>query len=366
MLFSIETLMGLFPNYEGDTEITMIDTIMLDSREKKSNSLFVPIIGDRFDAHHYIEQAIENGVVATLWDRTIPIPERLKNNCQFFLVENTITSLQQLAQYYRNEVNPIVIGVTGSNGKTSTKDLIASVTSTMYNTYKTQGNLNNHIDLPLTILQIPRNTEVLILEMGMSDFGEIDRLTQIASPNYAVITNIGESHIEFLGSRAGIVRAKCEIINGLTENGILVLDGDEPLLKDVEKNDIEIIRCSVTRADYSNYVISNIEVSLDLTRFAVNGISYTIPLIGTHHAKNATYAIIIANKLQINCTQIQHGFNNLNQSEMRFENIQLENGAVIINDAYNASPTSMIAAIEVIKKIEKVKTKVLVLGDIFQ
>lgn len=206
-----------------------IHHIYTDSRQSVENGLFIPIVGERFDAHDFISGAIERGAVAALWSRSEQ-PEGIPKNFPLIYVDDTLKALQELAKAYRQALDPTVIGVTGSNGKTTTKELIAACLSATYKTAKTEGNLNNHIGLPLTILRMERDVEVLVAEMGMSAFGEIELLSSIGQPDHAVITNIGESHIEFLGSREGIAKAKLEITAGLRKQGQLIIDGDEPLL----------------------------------------------------------------------------------------------------------------------------------------
>lgn len=363
MLFSIDELRQLFPNSDGEHETVQIDEVNTDSRKQTKNSLFVPIVGERFNAHDFIEEAINQGAIAALWDQRYPIPHSLTKRCCFFYVEDTLKALQMLASYYRQKINPTVIGITGSNGKTTTKDIIASLLETTYETHKTAGNFNNDIGLPLTILSMSPQTEVLVLEMGMNDFGEIDLLTRIARPDYAIITNIGESHIEYLGTREGIAKAKLEIINGLKDTGILVIDGDEPLLQTLSLQQ-EIVHCGFK--DVNTHVISEVTITLDSTTFTVNGQTYDIPLTGAHHAKNATYAIVLAKKLSISERKIATGLQGIQHSQMRFETINHHSGAVIINDAYNASPTSIIAAIDVVKQLTEYKRKIVVLGDVFE
>lgn len=365
MLFSIESLKEIFPQFTGESTSNHVDAIMLDSRKQLKNSLFIPIVGDRFNAHDFIEGAIEQGAVATIWDKQYSVPPHVKDKCYFFYVDDTVEALQTLAKYYRNEINPTVIGITGSNGKTTTKDILASVLETTYKTHKTAGNYNNDIGLPLTILAMPRQTEMLVLEMGMNDFGEIDLLTQIASPDYAIITNIGESHIEFLGSRAGIAEAKLEIINGVKETGTVVIDGDEALLKDIEVKQ-EVICCGFEGLNEDSSVITDVQIKLNATIFTVDDTTYEIPLTGAHHAKNATFSIMIAKKLGISDQSIKLGLKQIEYSDMRFEKTIDNSGAVIINDAYNASPTSMIGAIDVIKGLKDYKCKIIVLGDVFE
>src|SRR5699024_9929022 len=278
----------------------------------------------------------------------------------FFFVKDTTNGLQQLAKEYRDKVNPIVVGITGSNGKTTTKDLVKAVVQTTKKTHATEGNFNNHIGLPLTILQMKKDTEVLVLEMGMNHFGEIDVLTKIAQPNYAIITNIGESHIEHLGSRSGISRAKLEIKNGLQSDGYLLVDGDEALLHHLREEKY-VITCGFNQIN--DVRINKVYLHAQTTTFEVNGQKYTIPLLGKHHAKNAAFAVEVASFLQIDHKKVQQGFDSFTHSNMRFEWLEGKNNVSIINDAYNASPTSMKAAIEVVKQIEGYSHKGLVLGD---
>lgn len=363
-LFSIDTLKTIFPQYVGESSEAAVESIMTDSRKVQPNSLFIPIIGERFDAHDFIESAIEHGAIATLWAREYPVPTHLKNKCFFFYVDDTVEGLQTLASYYRKRINPTVIGITGSNGKTTTKDLLAAMLETTYKTHKTAGNLNNHIGLPLTILSMPSDTEMLVLEMGMNNFGEIDLLTRIAKPEYAIITNIGESHIEHLGSREGIAKAKQEILNGLHKTGIIVIDGDEPLLQDLPSNQDSIAVGFEMSKEQT--LITDVEVNLNETTFTVDQVTYKIPLTGAHHAKNASYAIMIAKEVGLTETQMKHGLHQIEYSQMRFEKIVDPSGATLINDAYNASPTSMMGAIEVIRGLDAYEQKIVVLGDIFE
>lgn len=363
-MISLKELQSLFPNSAGNTMRSSIEKMMYDSRNELKNSLFVPFIGEKHDAHKYIGGAIKNGAIAALWNEKHSVPVEFEQQCMFFIVEDTEKALQKLASYYRDLINPIVIGITGSNGKTTTKDLVSSVLETKFNTHKTAGNFNNHIGMPMTILHMPANTEVLVLEMGMNNFNEIDLLSRLAKPDYAIITNIGESHIEFLGSREGISRAKLEIIHGLKEDGQLIIDGDEILLEPM-KGKSNVISCGFKQSGVE-YFIEQIKISGKTTEFQVNGHGYHIPLLGAHHAKNATFALIIAENLGICQEDIQRGFDQLKYSQMRFEWVTGKNGVTLINDAYNASPTSMIAAINVMKQMGDFSRKIVVLGDILE
>src|SRR5690625_8529 len=365
MIFTTKWLTTVFPEYQGNIQSSLtINEVTTDSRVKTNHALFIPLIGENFDGHDHVRQAIDHGSEAIVWRKDKPLPAFITNDFPVFYVNDTLAALQELALQYRNEINPIVVGITGSNGKTTTKDLVASIVQTTYQTHFTDGNFNNHIGLPLTILGMPRTTEVLILEMGMSDRKEIERLAEIAKPDYAIITNIGESHIEFLGSRQAIAEAKLEILQGLKKNGILIIDGDEELLEPI-RHDKHVITCGFNM--HNDVIIEQVEMDSSQTNFKLtNDANYTVPLLGRHHAQNATYAISLGKQLSITDQMIKKGLLTLKSTGMRFELLCGDNGVTIVNDAYNASPTYMKAAIEVIKQMIGYDDKVLILGDIFE
>lgn len=367
MLFDLEWLGKIFTNSNGNIKgNTTIEQISIDSREVHSNTLFIPIIGERFNGHAFAEQAIKNGAAAMIWGKDEKLPESIPANFPIFYTNDTTEALQTLAKAYRDLIQPIVVGITGSNGKTTTKDLVAAIGGSSYKTHYTSGNFNNLIGLPLTILAMPRQTELLILEMGMDRFGEIEALSNIAKPDYAIITNIGESHIEFLGSREGIAKAKLEIVSGMQASGILIFDGDEALLEElhIDKN-VTLYR--VGYSEHNDLRIQDALVSMNGTNFILdNQTDYDIPLIGKHHAKNATFAIALAKLLQIPVEKQKSGLRQLAHTPMRFEVLAGKDGTTVVNDSYNASPTSMKGAIEVIKQIDDYSKRVLVLGDILE
>ncbi|WP_067838841.1 UDP-N-acetylmuramoyl-tripeptide--D-alanyl-D-alanine ligase [Amphibacillus sediminis] len=364
-MLSFAFLAELFPEVTAKpTEDLNLTGVSTDTRLAMNGALFVPIKGERFDGHDYILQAKAQGAVAALWQKQQPIPDTMDRSFPLFLVEDTLLALQQLAKAYRKLVNPKVIAITGSNGKTTTKDLVTAVCKQKWRTHFTKGNLNNHLGVPLTILSMELDTEVLILEMGMNHFNEIDLLTQLANPDIAIITNIGESHIEHLGSREGIAQAKLEIINGLSENGLLIYDGDEPLLTKA----FECQTVSVGYSDSNQVTIDQVEIEMAQTSFTIKGIAkrFAVPLLGKHHAKNASYAIVIGQQLNLTLNQIANGLQMIETTGMRFEKIQGQHGSILINDAYNASPTSMHGAIEVFSQLKGYQRKILVLGDMFE
>ncbi|WP_234998357.1 UDP-N-acetylmuramoyl-tripeptide--D-alanyl-D-alanine ligase [Salirhabdus sp. Marseille-P4669] len=361
--FTTRWLTTIFPTYRGlAKDAIQIEEAFTDSRKKVHFGLFIPIVGENFDGHDFLKDAIQNGAVGAIWQKDKEIPSYVPTDFPLFLVDDTIVGMQRLAAFYREKVNPKVIAITGSNGKTTTKDFFANVFERKYKTWKTQGNLNNHIGLPLTILQMDPDVEVLIVEMGMNHFGEIETLSKIARPNFAVITNIGESHIEYLGSREGIAKAKSEIVLGLKEDGCILYDGDEPLLETLA-NKFSSYRIGFNKDN--NYCITDVLITNETTSFQLNGEAFVIQALGRHQAKNVSYAIVCAKLFGLTNEEIKQSLENVALTNMRFEKINTTSGALIINDAYNASATSMKASIEVIKEMDATR-KVLVLGDILE
>jgi len=354
-----------FQAIEGDwKDVNKLYGVGTDTRENLTNKLFIPLKGENFDGHDYIAEAIKRGARASLWRKGLPRPKTISANFPLIRVEDPLVGLQELAQSYLKKINPKVIAITGSNGKTTTKDLVYSVCQTAYQTHGTEGNFNNHIGLPLTILAMPEETEVLVLEMGMNHFGEIERLSEIAEPDIAIITNIGESHIEFLGSREGITKAKLEVISHMKKDGLLIYDGDEPLIE--LSNPINTATVGFNKGN--DYWINDCRVLNDGTTFKINqqNPTFKIPLIGKHQAKNAVYSYVVGQKIGLTHDQIQQGLANHTVTNMRFETIPGRNGAVLINDAYNASPTSMRVTIDTFTQLEGYQEKILVLGDMLE
>ncbi|MDQ0206447.1 UDP-N-acetylmuramoyl-tripeptide--D-alanyl-D-alanine ligase [Alkalicoccobacillus murimartini] len=338
-------------------------SVSIDTRSLQSGALYIPIVGERFDGHQFLAQAIEAGAKAAIWQGDVPVPKDLPDSFQLYFVQDTLTTLQELAKQYRAEVNPSVIAVTGSNGKTTVKDMLSSILTFAGPTYKTQGNFNNHIGLPLTILGMPKDCQYLILEMGMSGYGEIHLLSMLSLPNAAVITNIGESHMEQLGSREGIAKAKAEIRDGLVEAGTLYIDGDEPLLATLTEDTV----CSVGFSQSSDRQISEVHANAEGFHFTLHGVGQlVIPLLGRHNVKNAALAASLAAGLGLSYDQIQAGLKQVKISSMRLERSKGSRGELMINDAYNASPTSMVASLEALKDITGFSKYVAVLGDMYE
>ncbi|MBC8078865.1 MAG: UDP-N-acetylmuramoyl-tripeptide--D-alanyl-D-alanine ligase [Gorillibacterium sp.] len=360
---------GAKPEEDTAEEHLLVIGVSTDTRSIQPGNLFIPIAGATFDGHDYLATAVQNGAVAALWQKDKPIPA---NAPPLILVEDTVIALQRLARSYRRQLPLRVVGITGSNGKTTTKDLTAAALAVAFRTHKTPGNFNNHIGLPLTLLQMDEGTEVAVIEMGMSERGEIERLASIAEPDIVVITNIGESHLLQLGSREEIARAKTEALSGLREGGLLVYNGDEPLIAQVlpemiKPASLQVIRFGMNK-DNDLYPL-NIQIEQDGTRFLVNASGDTrffIPLPGKHNAQNAVAAYAVARHLGLGDEQIAQGLAAAVMTGMRIERMITPQGTIILNDAYNASPASTRAALHLLSELQVEGRKIAVLGDMLE
>ena len=351
---------------EQDYSDTVVTGISIDTRTIQPGDLFVPFRGEAVNGHKFVEQAFEKGAAASFWLADEPNPPK---NRPLIFVDDAEVALQQMAIAYRSEHKATFIGITGSNGKTSTKDILAGALSPYFKVQKTIGNFNNQLGLPITILQLDEDTEISVLEMGMSGFGEIEFLTRIARPHLAVITNIGEAHMQELGSRAGIAQAKYEITKGLLEEGVLFFDGDEPLLRALVAEDLDTETMSFGFAEHNTLVASHIETTETGSRFNVSGLmegTFEISVLGEHQVKNALSAILISKALGLTDEQIRTSLKQVTLTDMRMQLVPMENGPLFINDAYNAAPTSMRAAIQFVKKTAMRPEKWLVLGDMLE
>lgn len=345
-------------------EIT-IQGVSIDSRTVKPGNLFVPIIR-QLDGHNYVEEAFSKGAAGSFWQKDHPNPPI---HIPLIYVDDCLKALQTLAANYRKELSVKVIGVTGSNGKTTTKDMINSVLGTTYRVHKTTGNLNSQIGVPLTILEIDKSAEVAVIEMGMSERGQIDRLSCMAKPNVAVITMIGVSHLSTLGSREEIAAAKLEIVNGLENDGVLIYNGDEPLLTEGIKGiniAIPINTYSFGECETNDFYVESVVTNDEGSFFTVGENKFYIPLLGAHNVLNALATIAVASKMGLGLSEVDEGFRSLKVTGMRMEKIASPLGFTIINDAWNASPVSMTAAIKTFEELTGYSKKHLVLGDMLE
>lgn len=341
-----------------------INGVTIDSRKIEAGQLFIPFKGERTDGHQYVADAIKQGAAASFWQKDAPNPPE---NIPLIFVEDSLTAIQALAKSYLQQLSVKVVGITGSNGKTSTKDMTTSLLSLKYKVQKTEGNYNNHLGLPLTVLGLEEDTDIAVLEMGMSGRGEIDFLSKLAEPDIVVITNIGESHMQDLGSREGIAEAKLEILNGLKDKGRFVYFGDEPLLSSRMKDSVIDTKTFGMNPSNDLYPL-HIEALNNGSTFQINQIAspFELPVLGNHNILNALAAMLVAEYFNIPFEKMNKGLQSLKLTNMRMELVEGKSGVKIINDAYNASPTSMLAAIDVLKKLPGYKQKIAVLGDMLE
>ena len=327
--------------------------VSTDSRENLCEKLFIPLKGDNFDGHSFITTAIEQKAAGFLTENEAP------PNANFAVkVEDTKKALGDLAAYAMTKSNAKVIGITGSVGKTTTRQLIAGVVGTLGKTLATSGNFNNDIGLPLSILKMEGDEKYIVLEMGMNSLGEISYLSKIAKPDIAVITLIGTSHIEFLGSRENILKAKLEILDGLKENGTLLLNGNDPILFGL-KNEYKNTKYYGTQnCDYRLEVLKNAPEC----EFTIDNFTYKINIAGQHNIINASCAVLIGKLLGASNVQIQEGLSNFERVKYRQE-IKVVGDKKIILDCYNASLDSDLAALSVLKSMGDGR-KVAILGAI--
>ena len=311
-----------------------------DSRLIGPGDLFVPLKGAR-DGHDFIETAFENGAVATLSEKEV-------EGHPYLLVDDVLAAFQKLAQYVLEKSQVDVLAVTGSNGKTTTKDMLAQLLSTTYKTYKTQGNYNNEIGLPYTVLHMPEGTEKLVLEMGQDHLGDIHLLSEIAHPKAAIVTLIGEAHLEFFKDRKEIAKGKLQIADGMPAGGLLLVPAD-PIVEDFLPSQQEIVRFG-EGADIS---ITKLEERKDSLTFEANFLSDAIdlPVTGKYNATNAMIAAYVALKEGVSEEAIRASFKGLELTKNRTEWKKAGNGADILSDVYNANPTAMRLILETFSTI---------------
>lgn len=350
-------------DYSSPNRFSEIDSVVFDSRKATANSLFIPLQGET-DGHDYIQAAIKNGATTTLWGRP---EEEAPDNIAVIVVNDTLQALQDLAKSYLKTINPKVVGITGSNGKTTTKDMTAAVLGAKYNVHKTDGNYNNEIGLPMTILGMPAETEIIVLEMGMSSFGEIDLLSRLAEPDVAAISLIGESHLEHLGSRRNIAKAKLEILTGLKTDGLFIYPINEPLIREEMPIDRDFSKETFGTDETATIFAYDIESGKSKTTFKVNRDDSTIleiPVLGEYNVQNALIAIAIANHFDLSMTDIKPYLANFELTANRTQWLDGVNKSKILNDAYNASPTAMKAVLEAFTHLPREGRRLVLLGDI--
>ena len=352
-------------NMEADT--AWAKGVVIDSRLVKAGYIFIATKGEHVDGHSFIEKVYEMGALGVICEKAPDAPKGA-----YILVKDSFQALEALAEYYRTQLSIKVVGITGSVGKTSTKEFIASVCSKGFRTLKTRGNYNNEVGLPLTVLRIRSDCEVAVLEMGISDFGEMHRLSKVAKPDICVITNIGQCHLENLGTRDGILKAKTEIFDFLDLHGRVCLNGDDdklctitsvhgrqPLFFGMDSKN------AVYASDYQNKGLEGSAITIHCKEEAQESVfSAVIPLPGEHMVYNALAATAVGTLLGLTKEQIQEGIRDVQPVNGR-DHVIHAGSITIIDDCYNANPVSMKAGIDLLAQAADSR-KIAILGDMFE
>ena len=341
----------------------IVEGVSTDTRDIKLHNLFIPLVGAKYDGHTFAFDAIKKGAIATLWDKNHPTPYL---DAGIIVVDDTLKAYQKLANSYLKATKSKVIGITGSNGKTGTKDILASILKENFRVHKTAKNLNNEIGVPKTIMEMDLDDEAIVLEMGMERFGEISVLTNIANPDIAVITNIGDSHLLELGTKENIARAKFEILEGLKPDGIFIFNNDDDILREVIREysiSQRVIKIG-TRED-SDVIIRPIRSDESRSSFSIGEYAYSIPFIGKHQIYNVSVAITIAGLLGMDYASIVKGLSKVKLTGMRMELMHLPSFDVL-NDCYKSNPQSLMSCIETVYTMKGYKNKILILSDMLE
>ncbi len=339
-------------------------SISTDTRKLKENSIFIALKGDNFNGNDYVLQAILKGATICIVDEIKFNKEEIKEGITIIKVSNSKKALLDLAKCYRKKLDIKVVGITGSTGKTSTKDILAAFLSQKYKVFKTKGNFNNEIGLPLMIFDMDESYDIAVLEMGMSNFHEIHNLSEVAKPDIALITNIGITHIENLKTRENILKAKMEITDFFQKNNVLIVNSDNDLLKDLKSDNFSLIKAGILE-NSCDYKAFNIELSEEGCKFDIKNKTRIyknifMPIPGIHNVNNAVLAYACADILGVCHEDILKGIEKLERTSMRLDIIKNDN-ITLIDDTYNASPDSMKAAISVQKSL-KGHRKIAILG----
>ena len=347
-------------------ESDLIIDVVIDSRKANKDNVFVAVIGENLDGHKFMQSAYENGCKTFIKNASSSIKLN-SSDINLIEVEDTQIALGNIAKYYKEKFDIPYIGVTGSVGKTTTRDMIYATVSSKFNTLKNEGNLNNHFGVPLTLFNLDDSYECAVIEMGMSNFKEIEYLANIVNPKIGVISNIGLSHIENLGSQEGILEAKMEIATNFNENNTLVVNGDDKFLATLKEKNLNYSLKTFGFNKNNDIYCESYEMNEEDLTFTcyIDGKKEEIfiPTVGEHNIYNAMAAILVGKELNISLDDIKKGLKNFKATKMRLDIIK-NNKMTIINDAYNASPDSMEAALKILGRYKN--RKVAILGDMFE
>lgn len=359
-IFEIASKIGELQNLKEDK---ILNNISLNSKEIRKNSVFIAISGEKFDGHDFLKEAFDNGAILAIVNKNKKFNENIENKCGLIKVNDTNEALLAISKLYKEKFNVISIAITGSVGKTTTKDLMYNVISEKYKTIKTEGNYNNHIGVPLSLFNITNVTQAIACEFGMNHKGEISKLSKICKPDYSIITNIGLTHIGNLGSKENILKAKLEILEGMNKDSLLILNSDDDLLyKYKDKIDNKLLYYGIENKN-ADIIAEDIGFLNSSSRFKIKinkkelkdkcniseklkkNLEFNVNTIGKHQIMNSLAAISIGLNLGIDILKIKKGLENFKLEKMRQNILKLKN-IIIFEDCYNSSPTAFIASEE--------------------
>ena len=362
-LFNVPTAVIYSPD-----KFKAVGSVTIDSRIVKKNSLFIAIKGKRFDGHHFVNEAVKKGA-STVVINSRRLAEYDEINVPIITVKDTTKALGEIAKLWRKKLSSKIVAITGSSGKTTVKDMLAELLSEKFNVNKTIENNNNHIGVPLTILNTTEKHDVLVAELGTNHFGEIPYTSEIISPDYALITNIGASHVKYLKSKTGVWKEKSSLFDEtLKNNGKLFINYDDPIIKKYEvKRNKAVIYSSETRTDVYGKITKYTNDGKPVIELSGKGKKLTAepPIYGEQSAKSFIAAAAVALELGLNKNRLLENLKKLKMPPGRLNLIRLKN-IILIDDTYNANPDSTKAAIELVGKIKTKTRKILFLGDMFE
>jgi len=353
--------------YEPD-KFKAVNSVFIDSRKCKKNSLFIAIKGENFDGHNFVKDAIKNGATAVVINnKKLDLYDDVKT--PIIAVDNTIKAFGYLANVWRNKLKAKVISITGSNGKTTTKEILTTLLSSSFKVVSSEKNFNNHLGVPLTIFRANAGDDFLILEHGTNHFGEIKYTAELAAPNFALITNIGESHLEYFGDRFGVLKEKLELFNeAQKQKGLLFFNYNDPLLRKASKNFKRTYSFGTKgKPDLLAKVIEYDKEARPIVNISYGRMNLNVKLnlLGEKNIENFAAAVLIALKLGMKKKEIQIASGNIKPAKGRLNLIRLKE-SLVIDDTYNANPSSVIAALRVLRRIKIFPNKLLILGDMLE
>ncbi|MPW25177.1 UDP-N-acetylmuramoyl-tripeptide--D-alanyl-D-alanine ligase [Alkalibaculum sp. M08DMB] len=351
--------------YANINKYNKITSVCIDSRLAKKGSLFIALKGKNIDGHDCIEDAIKRGAVAILIEKEVNI----YTDRTIIQVKDNIKAIHELTKYYRSMLDIPILALTGSSGKTTTKDIIYSVLQQKFNVHRTKGNQNNELGVPLTMFQIEKETEIAVIEMGMNHQGEISKLVHMAVPDISIITNVGVSHMEHLGTKENIFKAKREILETLKDYQIALVNGDDEYLSTISDEKFKVVNFGIQNSESDIYA-TDIDSGTEGLKFRVhykgNSEYFSFKFPGIHNVYNCITAIFLGKYYGLTFKQIQDGLQNYNPSNNRMD-IRLVNNYTVINDSYNANPDSMKAALNVLTDYKsKDGRAIAVIGDMLE